>query len=364
MIPTSALLREAIRYSHTLEAEVDILRGGVVIENDVPLVAGSVITDRGSNARYSADVEMALYPWETLPIDAYGTRIRVRTGYSSIGRKETVQLGEYRVDDYGRTDDGTVAIALKGLENYAIDARFERPRTPPYRASTVGTITDLITEVVPHAEVEALCTYDRRVTARAPWEKERWDDAVVPLGESIYTEVYADHRGVFVIADSPSLVDTAPVFLIDAGDTGVLVKQQTKSSRDRVYNAVSVSTSSTADGDTPALWYVARDDDPASPTYFYGEFGQVTKFYSSQYFTTQAQLQTTGERMLAEALAANKTLTVEALPLPFVVAGDVAAIKLMDGSLDKYLLQKTTTDLKTGAWSADTLATKSSEEAA
>jgi hypothetical protein len=62
MIPCSDLFQESMRYSHTSFSQMDILYNGVVLENDVPISSGSFTTDRTSNIRYNASVEIGMYP--------------------------------------------------------------------------------------------------------------------------------------------------------------------------------------------------------------------------------------------------------------------------------------------------------------
>ena len=94
MIPVSALYQEAMRYSRTMTARMDIVYNDVVLENDVPLVDGSVSTDRGSNIRYQASADMGMYTWDEIPLDADGTRIRLYYGLDSLGTKEFAQVGD------------------------------------------------------------------------------------------------------------------------------------------------------------------------------------------------------------------------------------------------------------------------------
>jgi hypothetical protein len=363
VIPSSTLFQESMRYSRTMFTEMDIVYNGVVLENDVPVVSGGINTDRGSNIRYSGSAEMALYPWDSLPLNALGTRVRLRRGVESIGVREAVDIGEYQIFTYARTNRGSLALTLKGLENYVIEGRFLRPRTPPYGASTIATIQLLINEVLPDSEFVVLASTDRAIAATGAWERERWD-AVTALAASISAEVFCGHDGRWYIVDAPNLASLTGQYWMNGGPDGVLIEESRSSTRDGVYNAVSVSTNS-SDQTVPQLWAWARDNDPLSPTYYYGPYGPRPRFYSSQFFTTEAQCQAYADRLLIESLAPNSTLNIGATPIPFLEAGDPITVVSEQGApTGVYLVQKTALPLGNGAWTGEVLSTGTESEAA
>lgn len=364
MIPSSALFKEAMAYSRTMFSEMDIVKGGVILENQVPMTSGSLSTDRTRNTRYEASVEIGMYDWDTLPIDSKGTRIRLYQGLESIGVRERVQVGEYQVFDFKRTNRGSVSTSLKGLENFLIEAQFIRPRTPPYGASTITVITDLIHEVLPATDVVVQCSTDRLITATGAWEKDRWGEAITKLAGSIDAEVFAGYDGRFYITDAPNLATLVGQYRIAGGPGGVMVTEDRSDTRDGVYNAVSVSANS-SDQTVPPLWAWARDNDPASPTYFYGTYGQRVRYYSSQFFTEESQCQAYADRLLIESLAPNQTLSVGTAPIPFLEAGDPVTVESQQGHpVADYLISKTGLPLGTADFSAEMLSAGDLAEAA
>lgn len=364
MIPSSALFKEAMAYSRTMFSEMDIVFDGVILENQVPMTSGSLSTDRSRNTRYEASVEIGMYDWDTLPINSKGTRIRLYQGLESIGVRERVQVGEYQVFSYKRTNRGTVSTTLKGLENYLIEAQFIRPRTPPYGVSIIATITDLIHEVLPDSEVVVQCSTDQLVRATGAWEKDRWGDAITALARAIDAEVYCGYDGRFYIVDAPDLASLAGQYRIAGGVGGVLVSEDRSDTRDEVYNAVSVSANS-SDQTTPPLWAWARDNDPDSPTYFYGPYGQRVRYYSSQFFTAESQCQAYADRLLIESLAPNRTLSIGTAPIPFLEAGDPVTVESQQGyPVGVHLINKTGLPLGTADFTAEMLSAGDLAEAA
>jgi len=346
MLTVSDTYRAAVPYSRTFACRVDFYRGSTLVWEQAPVVAGTISADRGQNVRLGCRLTLALAEWEPMPIDEQTCRFKVFLGVSSLGFTETVQLGEYRVDKLDRSAVGAISVDGSGLEAYLVDARFLSPRTPPYGVSTVGVIADLIHEVLPDVEVVPRCTSDRQVTATAVWQRER-RDAIDDLANSINAEVYADYQGRFMLVDRPNPAIGYPVYTADEGEGGVIIDRAESSTRDRVYNAASVSGQST-DPDVPPVWAWAADMNPASPTYYYGPFGQKPIFFTSQFFTNVFQCQNYANQLLLEALAENVTVTFDQLPAAFLEVGDVLAVRNPDRSLGQYVLQSFDMPLGTG----------------
>jgi hypothetical protein len=357
VIPVSALHREAVRYSRTLLVTVDIYRAGVPLYLDEPVIGGNYSNDRTSKTRLTSTVTIARNSWEATGIDAKLCRFVVKRGITSIGVADQVTLGTFRVSEVDRSTSGQITLRGDGLEIYIDDARFLTPRTPSFGLSTVQQIKDLITEVLPTATVVARNTTDRQVLATAPWDRERFEAAQTMAG-TINSEVFVNYTGNFIIADLPDPTKGVPVAWFDEGNGEVLVDRKETETRDRVYNAISVQGSST-DPNTPPVWAWAYDSDPASDTYFYGPYGQVPMFFTSQFFTTTAQCQATADSMLAAALAENKTLSFNGMPIDFLESGDLVGVRLSDGTMEGHILQKISYTLGVeGGFGADTLSYK------
>lgn len=355
MIDCSDLFQKAMAFSSTMFTEMDVVYNGTVLENQVPVSSGSLTTDRTRNNRYEAALEIAMYPWDSLPVNSNGTRVRLYRGIDSIGSRERLQVGEYQVYSYKRTNRGTVSTTLKGLENYCIESEFIRPRTPSYGIPIVTAISDLIHEVLPDVDVIAQNSVNRLVSATGAWESDRWGDAIGSLAMSIQAEVFCGPDGQFYIVDAPDLTNLTGAYRIAGGPEGVLINEDRTDTRDGVFNAVSVSAN-TSDQTVPPLWAWAYDSDPSSPTYFYGPYGQRVKRYNSQFFTTVGQCQAYATRLLGESLAPNRTLSIGTLPIPFLEAGDPITVASEQGyPLSDYLINKSTLPLDNSAWSAEML---------
>jgi hypothetical protein len=358
MIAHSPLLEEAVRYGHSVKTRVDIYQGGGLVYPDVEVVAGQVKSDRTANTRWTATIELGLYPWELrTQLDVARSRFTVRRGVTSLGYEEMLPLGDYRVDSLSRSAAGRVAIAGSGKEAYVIDARFLRPRPPPYGQPTVQAMVNLIGEAMPSPTgVVPMNTYDKPVQATTPWDRDRMD-ALNQLATSIRAEVYVDSSGTWVIKDDPTLQLAAPVYTINAGDNGgLLMAESGGDSRDGVYNAVAVSGRSDVEGQPPVFGW-AFDADPTSPTYWEGPFGKKPRFYSSDMMATDEQCAAVARAQLRAALTRNTTFAFTSAAVVFLEAGDVVRVVSADGRAGNYLLNTTTLDLSpAGTLAAETYA--------
>jgi len=252
MIPVSSLLKESVKYSRAISVRVDIMRGQNIVLPDVPVIDGSLSRDRGQKIRMTADLSIATANHPEISINQNVHRFKITTILRSLGVYEEVPHGVFRIDDISVKEDGVLELSGSGLESYIVDARFLSPRVPPYGTSTVEHITALIQEVLPGQVVSVECSRNKPIQATALWQRDRWA-AIDNLATSIDAEVYADHRGFFVIKDIPSLSGGRTDYVIKRGTGGTLVSPQVKSTRDRVYNAV-VATGQSSDPNVPPVW--------------------------------------------------------------------------------------------------------------
>lgn len=357
MLQVSPLLQSAALYSQTFSQRVDVVRGDEVVVPDLPVVGGKITAKRTSSPRLNCSLSVAVEPWKPLTFGNNVHRVRVYRGVESLGQREVLMQGDFRIDDIARSEDGTVSLSCSGLEQYIIDGRLIIPRVPPYGASTVDTIIDLIREVRPDARVRVENTTNRAITMTDVWEKDRWD-AVDDLASSIEAEVFVDARGDFVIADEPSL-SGEPVIWLRQGEDGLQVTQTATKTREQVYNAAVAMNQDTVPGAAP-VWGWAYVDDPNDELYFYGDFGQVPRFHLSQFYTQSFQCTRYARKLLIDAVAANSGLkfTVPAT-VWWLEVGDLVGVDMLDGTKEVHLLTEMNADLgPDGTISFDTLTTK------
>lgn len=328
MRPVSAAFLTTLTGSHTMTARARVCTswqtGTDPDGTEIPILAGSVTVDGTADVRGSLDLTTdGTGMWPDAANDLltpYGNEIFVERGvqYSSA-TVEWCSLGYFRIETPSQADppDGPIRIVAKDRMQGIIAARL---LAPVQFASTVtyGTVmTQLVTEVYPSATIEWDDTTNTQTIDRALiCEEDRFEflDDLVRSRAKIW---FWDYRGVLVITTPPD--PTVPVWDVFSGAGGVLVSSSRELTSVGVHNAV-VAQGEATDSAAPVRG-VAVDNNPDSPTYFYGPFGPVPRFYSSPFLTSDT-----------EATAAAQALLRDELGLPYNV--DFASI--VNPALEPY----------------------------
>jgi hypothetical protein len=307
MRPISQEFQRIVRGSHRMFARARIVAPGQTgVDPDgveIPIVDGNTVHDGNAEIRATADLT-TVWDWPR-SVDGllapYGNELFLERGIvRENGTKEAVSQGYFRL--YGVEQDNVPrgAIRLSGRDRMSgiIDARLETP----IQFATGTTIADafefLVGAVYPGVPVEF--DFDANAVAFASphiAEEDRYG-FLLDVARAQGKVMYFDYRGVLQVRSAPD--PRTPVFDVDHGAGGVLVDMSRKLSRDGVYNAV-VAAGETP-GDIPPVRAIARDENPHSPTYYFGPFGKVPRYYSSPFITTTEQCRSAASAMLARAI--------------------------------------------------------------
>jgi hypothetical protein len=125
-------------------------------------------------------------------------------------------------------------------------------------------------------------------------------------------------------------------FELDAGPTGTLVDVVENLDRAGVRNGVAVRGQ--AGADSPLIFALAVDDDPASPTRWGGPFGKVAMIVASTSVQTQEQADQAAATQLAQKLSLTRTVTVRGVPNPALVPDDTVEVCFPDGREELMLV--------------------------
>jgi hypothetical protein len=321
--------------------------------SDLPVVSGSIGVDSTSQGRRTGTVGIgnAAY-WPDDPLDVLspiGTELFVEYGILlPTGTYEWVPLIRGPITDATRqqpiTGNTALTITVADRSQKVAEARFDQPAQTVSGATTVAEIRRLVTEVLPSVTVTDQ-TGNTRVAPVLDMERERWADGIEKLADSIGAEAFADPAGAFVIRDTPTL-DAVPVWLIAAGEGGVLLKLDEKLTRDRTYNRV-VASGQRTDG-TPPVWAAVSDTNPASPTYIDGPFGIKPRFYASPLLTTTQQCTLAATSLLARYTGMWGSVTITALVNPALDAGDVILVRDDTGRTSAHIVDTLSIPLTPG----------------
>lgn len=319
---------------------------------EVPLVGYSITAARGAVARYSGTVTLSPDVPRAL-VEPYGATVRVTSGFLIGGSEQTVPVGTLRIDDVDEDESGALQLTCVGFEKQVEDARFRRPYMVE-NVSIVNAIGELLSVAGRSLSVRTLRD---AAAARVLYERERWqaiDGSDDSLSRALGVETYCDADGGFVIRDVPT-IDDAPVWTVDAGQSGVLVGYRLSSSRQGVYNSVSAENDR-LEQDAAEIYGFAQDDDPGSATYIYGPFGEVPRFYASPLLGDASQATDAARALLAESRGLLRSLSLTSTPNPALECGDVIAVVLPD-RLTEYHLIDSISHSDSGAQSLDTRST-------
>lgn len=313
MRPVSAAYLRTIRGSHEARTRARVVSPGQTgtspTGTEIFELSGDVQFDAGADIRSTLDLETdGTKAWPSHRDDLfapYGNEIFVERGVKyGNGQTEWVSLGYFRIytTEQEAPPDGPLRIAGKDRMSGIIDGRLLNPVQFVATKTRGDVVTQLVQDVYAGAVIE-------------------WDDTanLVPIGKALVADEdrygflndlitaagkvwYWDYRGILVIKSPPDPGN--PVFDVDHGHDGVLVSLSRDLTREGVYNGVA-ATGEASDTTAPARAVVV-DNNPNSPTYWYGQFGKVPRFYSSPFITTAAQ-----------ALNAAGALLVQSLGLPY-----------------------------------------------
>lgn len=293
-------------------------------------------------------------------LSPYGARVRFFMGlvYDRYNIEE-VPLGVYRVEDISQSGIRTGRAMINGLslESQVMDERFHKPRT-----LEIGTgeywVRTLLGEVLPEIGLSWRLGVDN--LPKLIEERDRWGlidgrSQDPSIARSLGGRVFCDSRGYFIAAPTPSLEDD-PVWSLHSGSDGVLIEPQQTLSRDKVYNQV-VAIGEPEQDAKPIAPAIASDDDPISPTYYKGPFGQVPLFYSSKMITSFVQAQRVAYGLLAPRLGLQQTVDTTSLANFAIEPDDVLSIEMPDGTTQTHIVD--TINFSSSGMSLSTRATTS-----
>lgn len=358
MQAVSELFLDSLRASHAVVVQVDAWRGGALLVEDLPISGGEVSVDAGSQVRRTLSLTVAdpgLDPGTDplAPLAPFGSELVVKRGIRfPNGTVEWAPLGTFRIQE-AQTSASGKAVNITGADRGAAlqDARFTSVMASVTANTIPAEIARLITAVLPGVTVTNL-TGSTAATPAVYWEQDRWA-AIDELAKAIGASVYFAPDGNAVIAKTPSISD-APVWWVDAGESGVMVEAEMKLTREQTYNGV---VASGENGDTAPVTATVTDNDPASPTLWGGPFGTKPYFYTSPLLTTTGQASSAATSLLNRVRGMSRQLDLTSVPNPALEGGDVIRVRFPNGVVETHLVDALKVPLDPG--SPMTLSTRS-----
>ena len=333
-----------------VKAHVNILNGGVVIA-DYPIETASVTLDRTASVRRTCTVTVTPelnggvvdLQWQSL-FAAKGNEIRLWYQVTfADGTTDEVNLGTFTIMSSESHFTGTdLSVKITGKDRSAL-LTLSEALVPQLIPQT--TVDQAITQFVSSYTFGFPMAYNVVPTpntlpatgALVKPGKTIWSQ-VTDLAASIGYEAFFDVQGTLVARPLPTPSATAQVANVTSTARSGLVSMTTTSTREKVYSVFGVAGSGVVYFTSPktgklihkkeVLYAEAVDTNPSSPTYAYGQFGQIGKFTRSGLATTQAMAQDMADGLLQAQLGKASQLEIEILPFPLLDCWDVVGISV------------------------------------
>lgn len=347
MWPVSEEFLAAVRGSHRVVTRVEAYFDGEWVADLTPL-DGSVSIDsrravrRTVSLSFVDDGTLVPAPGGTSGIlTPYGAEIRVSRGVAfDDGTEELAPLGVFVVTNVEVKDasDGR-QITVQGSDR---SIRVSRNRFTDAYSIAAGTavetaIGDVLRDRWADVEVSlpAMGATTPRVTLPVGSDSDPWRD-VVDLATNAGWDLAFDADGVVRARLIPDPVEDDPVTIYEDGAEAVILEISRGWSTDSTYNGV-IASSEGSDVDSPVR-AEAWDEDPNSPTYRYGPFGQVPMFYSSSLIRSSEQATTVAASQLRQQLGRAETISWGQVVNPAHDVLDVIRLARPAQDLDAVLL--------------------------
>lgn len=337
MRPVSDAFLRTVVGSHRMFARVRVCvnfqTGLAPTGYEIPIIDGDVRADASSDVRTSLNLSTSgdgMWPLRTTDLLApYGNEVFVERGINyGNGTIEVVSLGYFRIDSTSQEEgpNGAINITASDRMSGIIDARLTAPIQFDAGTSLDTVFSQLVNEVYPDATIE----YDFEPTgttfAAAHIADEDRYGFLRDVARSHGKIMYWDYRGVLQVVDPPN--PDEPVYTINYGRGGTMVRLARSLSREGVYNAV-VARGESVEGSQPVTALVT-DDNVNSPTYWNGKFGHVPRFYYSSFLTTESQARSAAQSILRQATGLPYSINLDSVPNPALEPYDPIRIVMPD----------------------------------
>jgi hypothetical protein len=323
-----------LRESHRFYVSADLYRAGVIVATDLRPVAGTVTLDGTADHRgtMTGVVFAAADAFDVVnQINQLDADLQLWRGvYLADGTVERWGIGRYRVDTCEREllgSDGRSIVTVAGVDTSVrvSDAGFIVPASFTAGTNYATAIAAIVGPRVNFA-INYLLSSTAYTTPSLVFTQgqDPWRDAALSMADSVGWRLYFDGIGQLVgtPVNDPQTQD--PVWSFEDGVAATVIDRRPVKSRQGVYSAA-ISSGQTS-GATAPVQAVVYDLDPTSPTYFYGGFGQVPIFESSQFVVTQAQANAAAAALLLRSRGITERASISAVPAPHLEPGDVISL--------------------------------------
>jgi len=345
---------EEIRKSHTIISYVDVI-GADQETIRLPAIDGQVDVDGTAQFRRKLSVN-CVDPTGTITprnegelLTPFGTELRPYRGIEwtnldGTKTREICPLGVFPIIKASVSDSngGSPAISLEAMDrSWRIAGdKFKVPYVIAANTNALTAIKDIVKLTYPDIQYDTIST---AVATTAPLVYEAGSDpweAVTKLAQSMGCEAYFTTVGRLAVLP-PDDVNAlpSPDFTYIEGQGCTMLDLSREYNAEQVFNGVIVTGESVGD-ELPPVRGEAWDENPASPTYRYGPFGERPTFVQDQLAKTTEQAQTIARSTLTGILGASSQLSITGIVNPAYEANDIVRVKRARAGVDGlYALQ-------------------------
>jgi hypothetical protein len=323
---------EAVQTVHRVASYFEVMDGDDVLA-PIEIIDGTVTYDAQAEVRSSLDLQVAVTDDEIIPVDAdsllvpYGNDIVAWSGVRFDDLDELIPMGRFRIQSASVGDTGedlTLDVSCQDRACRIIEAQFEEDKTWLAGEQTALEIMRaIISAIYPDLDTDTYFTLDDfdvpAIQASAgddPWA------FVQDIAASVGADLYFNDDGIPVMTPTPTATGEADR-TFNEGE--VLTSAGKDWTRDAIANKVLV-TGDSGSLTTP-ITGEALDNNPNSPTYYFGKFGRVPFFYSSQFITTDVQAGDAAQGILSTKIGLDQQIDFGSLIDPRARALDIIGVR-------------------------------------
>lgn len=354
MYSTSQAFKAALHNNHTMVTRVDVYSGASLVVSLNSVTDGNVtVQDEAIHRRMTltlTDEDGSLTPSSASDLLApIGNEIRPYRGViiPSTGVAEYVPLGVFGISNTRIYDSGD-GFSIQ-IDAYDRGRKVTRSAFPDEYVVLSGTnantaIMGIVTSRLPGTVFNLtpttitlpLTVYQ---TGGDAWKAAR--DIAAACGNSLFFDVIGQCASVPI----PVLTQAEiPDWQFIEGENSTLMYANRSFVDDGTYSHVVVTGENGGVG-TPVRGE-AKDDNPASDTYYLGDFGDIVLFEQNRLITTPAQAYTVAQSRLYQVIGLPDVLEILCIPNPAHEVFDVLEVQRAKSKLNaKYIANKMTIPL-------------------
>ena len=312
---------EALRYPHKTVTTCTITPPGGAATT-VKVKAGTITVNSKSHVRRQGTVTLEGNSTVFELIATPGATFTIQHGLAFGNSTELIPVFTGEVanprQEFG---DGTITVTLADFGTRVSRNKFPTPYQPAGVTTRVAAISAVATGAITGLSVSTTATDTGTVGDGKLWAENRWD-AIRDLTTDAEAEAFFYPDGSFLIRDIPTLTDS-PVWIVNAGDGGVLKGAARFRPTNELVNRVTVRPSAT---DGSQTWAPQSANLADADLRSADRIGVAPVFVDSPTITTAAGALLVAQTKLNQITGMVETLQIDSVANPALECGDVIRV--------------------------------------